>query len=106
MSLRTDLASKLAAKTAETRRRAILEILSKAGDYEVSEDILSSILADPDIDLAASADDLRADLQHLRTAVCVEIREIGNLWSARLTQRGMDVLNGRAHAVGIARPPL
>ena len=51
-----------------------------------------------------SADRLRTELQWLAEQRLVEIREIGGVAIATLTQRGLDVANGRAVVPGVRRP--
>jgi len=102
MSLGSELAGKLAEKTAEDRRLTILQALAEDSDGEINEDLLSRVL--DEMGRGASADAIRADLMHLKMQVCVMTREAGDLWIAKITRHGCDVALGKAQARGVARP--
>jgi hypothetical protein len=86
----------------EQRRLAILRVLAGDRDFEANEDLLRAAMEQ--VGLAVAADDLRADLQHLRSQVCVTCREVGDLWVVKITQRGWDVSRGLISATGVAKP--
>lgn len=84
------------------RRLAILTILSEADGWRAGAPLMQRALGA----LYAhqvSIDRLQADLAWLKEVGLVEVED-GNVVFARLTQRGLDVAEGRAKVPGIARP--
>lgn len=85
----------VAQRLAETdRRRAILAALALAPGYTLPERALRAQIEL--IGYTVSLDLLRADLGWLE--------EVGMTEAARLTDRGLDVVMGRASVPGVRRP--
>lgn len=86
----------------EDRRLVILRLLAEDQDYRVNSSILQQ-----GIDLyghSVSRDRLHTDLQWLAEQGLVTVDEINSVLVVTLTQRGLDVAQGRAHVPGVKRP--
>lgn len=84
------------------RRLAILQLLAEAG-YEVNDSVLNSAL--DDYGHRISRDMLLSDLAWLRDQGLVADRDLSGVTVvAQLTQRGLDVAEGRTTVPGVKRP--
>ncbi|WP_027853377.1 hypothetical protein [Marinobacterium litorale] len=86
----------------EDRRLVILRLLAEDQDYRVNSSILQQ-----GIDLyghSVSRDRLHTDLTWLAEQDLVTVEEINSVLVVTLTQRGLDVANGRATQPGVKRP--
>lgn len=86
----------------EDRRLVILRLLAEDQDYRVNSSILQQ-----GIDLyghSVSRDRLHTDLLWLAEQGLVTVDEINSVLVVTLTQRGLDVAQGRAHVPGVKRP--
>ena len=85
------------------RKLAILTILAGSGSYAHNEDILAAAL--DEVAVTVSRARLRTDLAELAEQGLVDLDEVGGeLMTARLTGRGLDVAEGRSTVPGVARP--
>ena len=90
-------------RVAEARKLTILTILAGAGSFAHNEDILAAAL--DEVAIKVSRTRLRTDLAEMAEQGLVEIDEVGGeLMTARLTDRGLDVAEGRSTVPGVARP--
>ena len=90
-------------RVAAARKLAILTVLAAAGSYAHNEDILAAAL--DELAVRVSRSRLRTDLAEMAEQGLVEIDEVGGeLMTARLTGRGLDVAEGRSNVPGVARP--
>lgn len=87
---------------AEGRRLAILQLLAEAG-YEVNDQVLAAALEE--YGYRTTRDELLGDLAWLAEQQLIADRDLsGVVVVARLTQRGLDVAEGKARAPGVKRP--
>lgn len=84
------------------RRLVILRLLEQAPDYRGNAMLLQSALSG--FGHAVGMDRLMTDLHWLREQGLVELDTVGGIALARLTQRGLDVAEGRSIVPGVARP--
>lgn len=84
------------------RRLVILKVLEDGATYACNEHLLRSLVGS--FGHVVPADRLRTDLAWLAEQGLIDVREIGGVQIATLTQRGLDVAQGRAHVPGIKRP--
>ena len=84
------------------RRLVILKLLDKAPGYRSSDYVLQSAL--PGVGHDASIDMIRTDLAWLQEQGLLNVEMAGPVQIAKLTQRGVDVANGRALVPGVKRP--
>lgn len=84
------------------RRLVILRLLEKSTAYKASDYILQSAL--PQFAHDASIDMIRTDLAWLQEQGLLSVEMTGPVQIAKLTQRGVDVANGRAMVPGVKRP--
>jgi hypothetical protein len=92
-------------KQREESRWRILRVLDAGRPFGCSETIVWRILHD--VKLPCTLMEVRRELAYLRDLVLVEILDEGTeLWAARLTANGVDVVEYTIPAPpGIARPP-
>jgi hypothetical protein len=83
----------------ETRRRALLDILAEAQDYEEGESMLGMVLASMRLPGGYVAEDL-AWLAH---ADLVTLSGVVGRRRAKLTALGLDVSHGAVRAEGVGR---
>ena len=86
----------------EDRRLVILRLLAEDADYRVNSSILQQ-----GIDLyghSVSRDRLHTDLNWLAEQDLVTLEKIDSVMVVTLSQRGLDVANGRAVVPGVKRP--
>jgi len=86
----------------EDRRLSILRLLAESNDYKANEYLLQSAL--DGVGHAVSGDRLRADLAWLAEQGLVELGTVADVKVPKLTQRGLDVAQGRASHPGVKRP--
>lgn len=94
--------SAYATRVAEALRLSILQLLDEAAGYELGDGVLVAALAE--IGHHQSLDRLRIELSWLAEQGLVETRRVGALVIARVTERGVDVAQGRARVPGVRRP--
>ncbi len=86
----------------EDRRLVILRLLAEDSDYRANSSILQR-----GIELyghTVSRDRLHTDLVWLAEQDLVKVDEMNSVLVVTLTQRGLDVANGRAQVPGVKRP--
>lgn len=86
----------------EDRRLVALRLLAESGGYRANEYLMQSALSGFGHDV--SADRLRADLAWLAEQGLIDVELAGTVQIAKLTQRGLDVAQGRALHPGVKRP--
>lgn len=86
----------------EDRRLTILRLLADSNEYRAHEYLLQQALER--FAHAVSGDRLRADLAWLAEAGLVELDVVADVQVPRLTQRGLDVAQGRTQHPGVRRP--
>lgn len=91
-------------KQREEARWRILRVVDAGRPIPVSEQVIWRVLAD--IKLAFSLNQLRRELAYLRDLSLVELEgEDSETWFAKLTARGVDVVEYNARCpAGVARP--
>lgn len=94
--------TKFAEIQTEDRRLVILRLLAESSGYRAASPLLQSALEG--FGHVVSADRLIADLDWLYEQQLVSIESVGGITLAVLTQRGLDVGQGRAHCTGVKRP--
>ncbi len=87
---------------AEDRRLVILKLLAQTPQYSINEYVLRTALGT--FGHAVSQDRLRADLAWLAEQELLKVETIATLQVATLSQRGLDVAEGRATVPGVKRP--
>jgi hypothetical protein len=83
----------------EARRRAVLDILAEAPDFEEGETLIALVLQSDKHSGSMAA----ADLAWLESAGLVTRASTGGLIRARLTPLGVDVAAGLARVPGVGR---
>lgn len=91
-----------AQRVQEQRRLALLTLLAATPTYEANESLLQQAL--PDQGVASSLDQVRADLAWLSEQGYCTTDYLAGTMLARVTARGVDVVNGFAIVPGVARP--
>lgn len=91
-----------AAYVTRHRRLRILQILSGLRSYECNAVVLAGVLEEHGHHPSRSMID--TDVDWLAEQQLVTVRELSGLRIATLTQRGLDVAQGRAFVTGIERP--
>ena len=87
----------------EDRRLVILRLLSESPNYSANGSIIHTALGQ--FGHNVSRDQVRTDLAWLKEQELVGVEVVGDqLHVATLTQRGLDVAQGRATVPGIKRP--
>jgi Fe2+ or Zn2+ uptake regulation protein len=84
------------------QRLCILRILSVAPGYSANDSILDDILATWSHHI--SRDQVRTHVRWLEEQGLVTVEVLGRTLNAKLTQRGMDVAQGKAFVDGVKRP--
>jgi hypothetical protein len=86
----------------EHLRLTLLRFMAGAPEYRAS----SSILQDEArrFGLAATRDQVKTELNWLAEQGLAKTEDLGALTVAELTERGLDVAEGRAHQHGVQRP--
>ncbi|OIO58127.1 MAG: hypothetical protein AUJ55_05525 [Proteobacteria bacterium CG1_02_64_396] len=83
-------------------RLQLLRLLAQDSDYAVNDTVLGQGLRLLGHDL--SNDRVRAELGWLEEVGLVTVQPVGPYRVAQLTQRGLDVAQGRARVEGVRRP--
>lgn len=83
-------------------RIAILRVLAEAPSCRANSSILHSAL--DGLGLTATRDQVKTELAWLAEQRLVANQELESLVIATLTERGMDVAQGRTHVPGVQRP--
>lgn len=86
----------------EDLRLAILRTLEEAGGFSMNDSILHAFL--DRIGHSHTRDKIRTQLQWLAEQGLVSLGGIEAVMVATLTQRGLDVANGRGKVPGVKRP--
>lgn len=86
----------------EHQRLVILRLLSEDAGYDLNESILHDGVNRLGLDI--SRDGLRTQLAWLEEQGLINLSLVGSIRVAKLTERGLDVANGRATVPGIKRP--
>lgn len=99
--------SGFAARLAEDRRAAVLQILAEVEGYSLNEELLAKELMRARFGVVTQ-EDMRAILAFLERQGLVTIERLampaaGELWAVTATRSGRDVARGAAHP-GVARP--
>ena len=87
---------------AADRRLMTLRLLEQAPDYRGNAFLLQNALAG--FGHAVGMDRLATDLSWLAEQDLVQVESVGGVSIAKLTQRGLDVAEGRSMVPGVARP--
>lgn len=86
----------------EDRRLVILRFLAEDTDYRVNTSILQDAVEMYGHNV--SRDVLHADIHWLSDSGLVEFEEVSSVLVVSLTDRGLDVSQGRATVLGVKRP--
>lgn len=86
----------------EHLRLSLLRMLEGAPAYTANSSILHQVVGD--FGLSATRDQIKSELSWLDEQNLVKKREVGALVVAALTDRGLDVAEGRASCPGVQRP--
>lgn len=86
----------------EHLRLTILRVLSGASAYTTNSSILHSVTRD--FGIAVSRDQIKTELAWLAEQGCVTAKDVMGLIVATLTDRGLDVAEGRCRVPGIQPP--
>ena len=84
------------------RRLVILKLLQDSAGYACNEHLLGALLGS--FGHLVPSDRLRTDLAWLAEQSLIQVAEVGGIEIATISQRGLDVANGRAHVPGVKRP--
>lgn len=87
---------------AENRRCAFLRFLSEDVDYAMNTSLLQSALAE--IGHGVSRDQVNVDAAWLEEQGLTVCEDIGGIVVVKITQRGLDVAEGRVVVPGVKRP--
>lgn len=86
----------------ENRRLAMLRFLAEEPDYRMNTSLMQSAL--DAIGVRESRDVINADAFWLKDVGLVEHEDLGPILVLRLTERGLDVAEGRTVVPGVKRP--
>ncbi len=86
----------------EERRLVVLRLLSEDADYRTNSSMLEQGLEL--YGLNVSRDRLHTDLVWLAEQDLLTAEQVQSVMVVKLTQRGLDVANGRAQVPGVKRP--
>lgn len=86
----------------EHQRLVILRLLVEVPGFDLNESILQDSLNAYGLDV--SRDALRTQLAWLTEQGLLSLGQVGTTQIAKLSARGQDVAQGRAHVPGIKRP--
>ena len=85
----------------EHLRLAVLRLLEQDTGYSHNEGVLQSGLEY--VGHTVGADLLRTELSWLEEQGLLKVMRNGDVWVARVTERGCDVATGRTRTAGVAR---
>lgn len=86
----------------EDRRLVLLRLLAEDNDYRINSSILQQSL-----DLyghSVSRDKLHAEIHWLQEQDLVTYEQLNSVMVVTLTQRGLDIAQGRSSTPGVKRP--
>ncbi len=83
-------------------RLAVLRLLNEAPACRANSSIIHSAVHH--LGLSASRDQVRTELVWLREQGLVTLQEMGDLFVATATERGVEAAEGRASVPGVQRP--
>jgi len=83
-------------------RLSILRVLDSAPARRANSSVIASVTHE--FGISASRDQIRTELAWLAEQGLVTVEELGAVVVATLTDRGLDVAEGRAVAPGVQRP--
>lgn len=83
-------------------RLVILQALAQDADYAQNEYVIDGLLGK--LGHGVSGDLLRAQLSWLHEQGLVTVDALTDVWVIKLTRRGLDIADGRAHMPGVRRP--
>ena len=86
----------------EDRRLVILRVLAGVPGYSANSSILGDVLER--YAHQPSRDQIHGDLAWLADQDLVTVEAVGSVHVATLTQRGLDVSQGRSHCPGVKQP--
>lgn len=86
----------------ENRRLAVLSGLKACAQWRTNDAMLQKWVES--MGHPVSADRVRSDLAWLAEQELVTVQAVDNLQVATLTERGLDVAEGRAHVPGVSKP--
>lgn len=86
----------------EDRRLAMLALLTDSTSYQAGGPMLQLALGG--LGHGVSLETVSSDLAWLRDSALVELSNVGGIWIAKLTARGLDVAKGFTQVPGVARP--
>ena len=86
----------------ESRRLALLRLLAEDTDYAINSSLLQDGLALYSFNI--SRDKLHSEIAWLAEQDLVTYEPIKEILNVKLTQRGLDVAQGRATVPGVKRP--
>jgi len=86
----------------EDRRLLILKALASESDYAISDVVMRGLLSE--FGHGISMDVMHADLAWLQDVGLLSIEKAGRVVIATVTDRGVDVAEGRSIVPGIRRP--
>ena len=86
----------------EHQRLAIVQVLAEDGQYSHNDGVLQAALST--LGHGVSLDRVRSLLSWLAEQELVTVADVAGIQVARLTARGLDAAQGRAHVPGVARP--
>lgn len=87
---------------AKEQRRLILQALEQDTDYRVNDIMLQAWLEEFSMDI--SIDKLHTELQWLEEQGLISLEQIKTMQIATLTQRGLDLAQGKSQNPNVARP--
>jgi hypothetical protein len=93
---------KLAEAWRQHLRIGILRVLASAPAYSANESLLTDALHE--LGFGATRDQVRTELAWLAEQSLVTLEDLGGLKIATITQRGIDVTEGRAAVPGVKKP--
>lgn len=83
-------------------RLTLLRVLAEAPGYRANSSILHGVAIE--FGLATSRDRIKTELEWLREQGLVTTDDLGALVVGQITDRGLDVAQGRAVVPGVQRP--
>ncbi len=86
----------------EDLRLVILRLLNEAAGYDLNTSIIQSAVKQ--FGHSVSRDSLHTQVQWLAEQGLVAYTEITSVWVVKLTQRGVDVVDGSIAVHGVKRP--
>lgn len=94
--------TKYAQHLTEDRRLVILRILAELPAYRANSSVIYTLLSQ--WGHAPTRDQVKTDLNWLQEQELLSVEEVASIYLATLTERGADVVAGRAIVPGVKRP--